>query len=313
MCESVKTGDQTMTDRDKLIEFLKPRTTEYPVWLTRVLELYDEYIAAGLADDGFISKITKDPKNIDMLLEGVWEMQLASSLTRAGYQPTKKPHGPDFKIEVEGRSVWIEAIAPTKGERGSPDTVPEQSAYGVVSEWPERQLLLRYTSAIKEKMEKQLKYLKAGIIDETDPYVIAISSICLSWMGAFRGVNQLPYAVTSLFAIGPIQLTFDRESGGMTQDYAHQPLLFNKNNAPIAADQFLNPAYRHVSAVLSVDSSIVHTGLPAQGHESVMVHNPLALAPLPLGIIGARTDYDVLQKNDPWAEIWELHPHENTA
>jgi hypothetical protein len=99
----------------------------------------------------------------------------------------------------------------------------------------------------------------------------------------------------------------------MTQDYAHQPLLFNKNNAPIAADQFLNPAYRHVSAVLSVDSSIVHTGLPAQGHESVMVHNPLAFAPLPLGIIGAQTDYYVPQGNDPWAEIWELHPHENTA
>jgi hypothetical protein len=46
-----------------------------------------------------------------------WEMYLAVTLMDAGFSLIKQAdEGPEFSIEIEGRRVWVEAIAPDGGQ-----------------------------------------------------------------------------------------------------------------------------------------------------------------------------------------------------
>ncbi len=70
--------------------------------------------------------------------------------------------GPDILIEKDAK-IWIEAIAPTKGEESSPDSVPP-TIYGEVQEHPSEQIILRYRSAIREKFDNKYHHYIDGKI-----------------------------------------------------------------------------------------------------------------------------------------------------
>jgi len=69
-------------------------------------------------------------------LQRYWEMYLAVALKDAGFTPVKlTDKGPEFFIEIDGRRVWVEAIAPGGGQ--GPDKVSEfplEEAFNVPTE-----------------------------------------------------------------------------------------------------------------------------------------------------------------------------------
>src|SRR3954469_17862188 len=71
-------------------------------------ELWARY--AHLADPHFLDEFP------NRFHQRFWEMYLAVALMDLGYSVTKESgKGLEYFVEVEGRKVWFEAIAPTAG------------------------------------------------------------------------------------------------------------------------------------------------------------------------------------------------------
>lgn len=108
-----------------------------------------------------------------------WEMYLTLGILQLGFQieTNKEDAGPDIRMMLgDSPSLWIEAVAPSKGE--ATDRVPDQEPNTVV-DMPRREGLLRLTQSISSKKEKFEHYIQESIIHENDPCIIALSACSL--------------------------------------------------------------------------------------------------------------------------------------
>lgn len=199
--------------------------------------------------------------------------------------------GPDFLLEVGGKRLWIEVICPT------PAGVPVdwlQIQVNKVTSMPHEAILLRWTSAIKEKSEKLVGsldgnvsgYLERGVVSHNDIYVIAVNG-CQLRHGPFTalyGISQFPYAAEAVFPIGPYQIHIDRETL-KTVGHGHQQrfTIQKPNGASVPSHVFLDLRYRSVSAVWAVDFN--GYGVIGNPEPSALIHNPNAANPLPHGFL----------------------------
>jgi len=87
---------------------------------------------------------------------------------RIGLKPIPSHEGPDLLIEHQSGKIWIEVICPMP--TGLPSDWLEQTAGKAVNH-PHEAILLRWTSAIKEKAEKLLGNANTGYRMLTDPNV----------------------------------------------------------------------------------------------------------------------------------------------
>ena len=122
-----------------------------------------------------------------------WEMYLGCVLLKQGL-PLKKSSskGPDICIQHGENKVWVEAVAPTRGETGNPNSVLEMEyeelrfnletgealpLTGAGYTPDEEKIKLRYLGpAIRHKNNNIQKYIDDGIISPSDPMLIAINS-----------------------------------------------------------------------------------------------------------------------------------------
>ena len=162
---------------------------------------------------------------------------------------------------------------------------------------------MRWTSAIKEKAEKLIGsqdgkvpgYLKKDIVTSNEAYVIAVNGCQLrsGKNGAFPelyGISQFPFAAEAVFPIGPIEVSINKETG-KTIGHGHQHRFFvkNHNNAQVPVYTFLNPRFKPISAIWSVDldgSSVIGNPEP-----TAVIHNPYAQNPIPVGCLPADSEY----------------------
>jgi type I restriction enzyme S subunit len=187
--------------------------------------------------------------------------------------------GPDIKI---GEGIWIEAISPTQGANDNPNRVADIvmcEAHQVVGKLIE----LRYTAAVVEKFDKYRSYLEKGIIQDNEPYIIALNS---SQIPHAELDDRIPRIAKSLLAIGSEYVTFDRETHKYIDTGHHyQQSIRKKNGSEVSTDTFLDPNYAGVSAVLYSNSDPVNrAGSDGQGY--LLVHNPLAKNPIEEGFLG---------------------------
>src|SRR5437879_13909766 len=60
-----------------------------------------------------------------------WELYVGCTLIQHGFVPKKvSDEGPEFYVEIGGKKIWIEAIAPEPGQ--GPDAVPPPPSGGVI-------------------------------------------------------------------------------------------------------------------------------------------------------------------------------------
>ena len=109
------------TFKDQLYNDIRDITDiEYFVNLRQDLEsLWQDY--SPYADPGFRESMPLD------INARVWEMYLTCALLerQLPVKPKQSADGPDVLIEQGVSRVWIEAIAPSGGDEGNPDRVPE--------------------------------------------------------------------------------------------------------------------------------------------------------------------------------------------
>ncbi len=239
------------------------------------------------------------------------EAFLAECLRSHGINPLPaRLKGPDFLILKDDKKIWIEVICPEP--KGIPrDWLKRPSGTHCVK-FPYQAISLRWTSALKEKAEKLLGtadgrlegYIAKGIVGPTDAYVIAINGCQLHDCG-FSGVNGIstfPFAVEIAFAIGPQQIHIDTETFNQVgRGYQHRPIIINSNGSPVPADSFLNPRFNPISAIWAVD--IDGTSAIGNREPMVVVHNPNATNPIPIGFLPAELEYVATRINDEQLEL----------
>jgi hypothetical protein len=104
-------------------------------------------------------------------------MILAKILKSEGHTLKSTNCGPDFVVEEQERKIFIEAICPGPGAESNPNTVlPIEYRASIAQPAPIIQIVLRICSALKEKKQKYVQYLKQGVVSEGDICIIAISS-----------------------------------------------------------------------------------------------------------------------------------------
>ncbi|MDD2325535.1 MAG: hypothetical protein PHW63_06005, partial [Alphaproteobacteria bacterium] len=137
------------------------------------LSLYEKH--KEHLDAHFVSEIcTGEMQKIDAR---VWELLLCEYFTEQKLDFISPDHGPDFKIQsITGKTIWVEAICPniqlSKDEKviNYLRRSEEQSEFVEV---PEENLDLVITSAMKEKNDKFIKYIKEAVVGEGDIMLIA--------------------------------------------------------------------------------------------------------------------------------------------
>lgn len=273
-----------------------------------------QFIHSGLADPKFESELTGDSET------AFWSSMSEALVYRklGGKQFLKRRKigvGPDFLLEMNGKRVWLEVICPT------PAGIPEnwlEIQFDSATSMPHEEILLRWTSAIKEKNEKlvgnrdgkQKGYLQKGLVNQQDIYVVVVNGCRLRHgpFSALTGISQLPYAVEAVFPIGPYQVRFNKDTlETLDTGHSYRPAIRKSSGSSVPSYAFLEPWYSMVSAVWAVDFN----GCSCIGNTepSVVVHNPNAQNPLPLGFLPADEDFVARSISEDLMELDRIKSH----
>jgi len=256
--------------------------------------LLEEYRNSGLASPNLDNELmTQEHKKFWSI---IWEACLYRHLKSLGFafdmNKARKSgqNGPDFSVISSGKKIWVEAIVPEP--IGISEEYLRTPSYNPTKleckTEPHEKKLLRWTSAIKEKKEKFAKYIRDGVISKNDCTIIAVNSCCLQDF-AFddSGISGLPYVVEATFPIGPRAIPLNRQGQQVAPEQnLWRSVLLNKNDAPVPTNNFFDENYKHISAVLGTHQR----GMFNEQLHLSLVHNPLAVNPLPEKIMSATNE-----------------------
>lgn len=304
---------------NRVEDFLADKFRNNTKLINCLVDLYRRYEEWDLKDTKFDKDFT-DGRD-DHFYAYLWEMLLASHLKDIGLEIGSADEGPDYRVSLTDQTIWVEAICPSPS--GLPNDWLRMPESGEVWTFPHEEMVLRWTAALKEKKEKLIGrpeldritdeevvkpgYVAKGIVGQDEPYVIAVCSCRLgrSEFDTYVGISQLPFAVEAVFPVGPIEVAINRETMETIDiRHSHRVRIGKPSGAEVRTDSFLNPDYAGVSALLGSSA-----GLNAVcGNEApiVVVHNPLAKNPLPVGIFGADQEYVATDMGD-YYELRDLN------
>lgn len=282
------------TRRSQMIELinnmLAKRFPKGPVLREFLSPILSEFIDSGSCDANTLTELQSD--NEQQFWSKTWEALLYRRLKLLGGVVRGGGAGPDFHVTLPSLEFFVEATVP------APEGIPEEW-FSEVAECsvPFDEILLRWTSSIRDKNLQHQQHVKRGSVAEDVPFVIAINA-CRLQMPGFSdevGVSQWPYAVEAVFPIGPLAVPVDRTTGKLGDTYQSVRFSITKGgNVSIPTDSFLRDEYSDVSAIVGCsgyyvppDANPDWEGLP----HMCVVHNPRAKNPLPHGWLPGATEY----------------------
>jgi hypothetical protein len=234
-----------------------------------------------------------------------WEMYLACSLMECELElmPRDKEKGPDLCLQLNKSRVWIEAVAPSGGQ--GPDAITERAlnpnevdCFSV----PEKQIILRYLSSIKEKQERYTAYLEDGTISPSEPYIIAINGRRVPYSYSDSD-DEIPIIVKAVLPFGQyvVKVDFDKNEI-VDQRYTYRAHVEKANKAKVATRFFLDRESSGISGILFSNSDLLNR--PQQlGADFIYIHNPLASNHLPRGWCPTGQEYR-LENNILCVHMW---------
>lgn len=243
-------------------------------------ELWAQY--EPYADTNFRTEFAKQPD------ARFWEMYLTVVLLDAGKRvvpreklpKAQRDEGPDICIPKCKRRIWIEAIAPDRGEPDNLDSVPDlfaASAEGQAQD-ARRQVELRITSSLLKKRDVFETYRAKGIVGENDSCIVAISAGQFSLQAADTG---LPHAVTAVYPFGEEHFALDPASPkvlSLGHDYSPEIRRLANVDEPIPRSAFQHEHFAGVSGVIWSLRSIGN--FQGQTDDLMYVHNHVAQKPM---------------------------------
>ncbi len=240
-----------------------------------------------------------DPNFKDMIQTDfhgtVWQLYSTWAFLKRGRSSLKKAsaHGPDIVLED---GTIIEAVLANRGT--GPDKPFAWSDVKPISDkdgikiypvrsmpYPDPQIILRITNAIKVKLDQRDRWIADGIVTSSQPFVVAVNAGLLDEAKDAYGGS---YAARTAFALGNdvLVVPYDDEkgTGNIDKSYSkieHKPAVEKSSGSPVKSDLFLNAQYSHLSGILF---SPFHIGNVVQlGHfnDLEFVSNGFSTNPLP--------------------------------
>ncbi|MGE3610727.1 MAG: hypothetical protein AB7I27_14135 [Bacteriovoracaceae bacterium] len=215
-----------------------------------------------------------------------WEMRLFDLFKINNFVLRKtKATGPDICFSHGKQIVWCEAIAPNVTALASPvvidspNDVPE--FFHDVTYGEEESLIMKVTSAFKEKSEKMKKYIEQTIIPDNEPTIIAINVSNVRDADIMEDYN-VPIVAQSLFGIDKQTISipvFDGEGnriidGERKVTYPERRAVKKKADVLIPTTAFLGPENEHISAVIYSSKRLLDTPRDSKG--LIVLINPFA-------------------------------------
>jgi hypothetical protein len=234
-----------------------------------------------------------------------WEMRLACALLESGHKLLKtKQKGPDLRIEGDV-PIWVEAVAVEAGDRVDRVLSAEERRDNTMRHerpeisWSgdppsEESIILRCTSAMRDKIKKIREYKQCGIIKDADPVVIAINIGKIDENAYFSTAPPPSIFIKSFFGIDEMHISCVPDSGkGLRCWYPSRPEILKASGSPVSTQLFLGDEAKDVSGVLGSCVSIFHASSNEQGllPDFIQVNNPSAIAPHKRGTIRLGTEY----------------------
>lgn len=216
------------------------------------------------ADSNFLTEIKTN------FHQRSWEMYVGSVLLEKGLTIKSEDKGPDFIVDND---LYIECVAPTKGNLGKPDSVPEMFVALTpeeirVQDVPFDKIILRITGAVKDKALAQYeKWKSKKWFDPKAPFIIAINT------GDLAHVEDpsMPNVLKALFGFQFLQINIKT---GAT-NFSHRDRVEKSNNESVSVNYFINEDFSFVSGVLFSDKSVLNHPKNI-GEDCMFVNNPFA-------------------------------------
>ena len=271
------------------------------------------WFAVRYGDHNFMQELTGTPEKY---VQRISEILIAHKMRRAGYKIIAKGKGPDFFVEKNGTSFWIEVVCPES--KSIPDdyiSQVNQSPDGLLAV-PWNDILLRWSNSIDQKAKKLLGhhgndfqgYISKGLVKPEQPYVIAINARQLR--GAlgigFNGMSTRPCAVEALFGIGQAILahvpnldsTMPTQKKNAELTNLQRTAITKNNGSWVDTTSFFSPEFRAISAVWAMDIDESELLLEPKVHgisraywASAGIFNPLAANPISPGSLPTHEDW----------------------
>ena len=311
--------DSNFASEDKELKHLLANTSRGQVIRNFIEDMWRDYYPRVRTEErAFRGDLKEQPH------ARLWEMYLAVALEKCGFDLADKTRkGPD--IQICDPTVWVEAVGSTDGDKGNksaqpvsgiPEILPSGSMWGGP---PEDQIILRCLASIKEKKNKlcgyddrkgkhHQGYIEKGIVNDTDPYVIALNTYKTSFaqFDHQHTPNHLPMIVKTVFGYGETVLLQLYPTDGLSApissdrfDYIYRPHV---KGTEVLTDIFFQEEYSEISALIvsKVGFWTWHHGIPSSLSENfILVHNPLARNRLPNGWL--KSGHEI------WIEQGQLH------
>lgn len=238
-----------------------------------------------------VKNLVADPTFNKALLNGdkaafqqrYWEMLLAHHLMQIGVRVSHESSGPDFGFALDGRRIWIEAVAPDRSQ--DIDNLYKLEAENRSAWFKADIFYLRWTQAIIEKINKFTIYINQGRIRAGDICIIAVNSGILGSLG-MTGKSTYPILIDVVFGVGAEYVTIDQYSSVVIdQGYRIEPTVAKTNRSTVPKNIFMDKKSSYISAILACGST------PEIWTPFIIAYNPLADNPLARGRIGADWEY----------------------
>lgn len=170
---------------------------------------------------------------------------------------------------------------------------------------PDNQILM-VTNSMNTKNIQYKKYIKNGIVSESDYKIIAVSTCMSKLAGDFDKIDT-PIVFKALLGIGSIAIKIpiytDKNVFTKQNEIIHtyNDNILKRNNkqetVPVSTKGFLTEDYQNISAIIySTDKY----QCPEQGHPKnlLILHNPNAAIKIPLGLFKNIKEYYVTKEGD---------------
>lgn len=156
-----------------------------------LISAYKAFSESNYSDNHYTKEIHS--KDLNKSAQRLGEALLFERLAHADLKPTSEPEGPDFKVIINDKTIWLELITPSAGDDLKINELftshdPLWPCPHNTSELLDR-TLLRVSSAIANKLKVYERYLEKNIVQPEDPLIIVVNDALLCPDTYFYGIS----------------------------------------------------------------------------------------------------------------------------
>ncbi|PJZ64074.1 hypothetical protein CH371_20075 [Leptospira wolffii] len=222
--------------------YVLTRDDEYRKDIKQIIQgVWNDLIESNLIGDN-IEKFVKDAqKNFH---GAIWQLELTYLLKQKYSLVLPKEEGPDIIIEEAGERIIIDCVSSNISGENKIETL-----VGQVQILDKDKRKLRVIESITKKYIAYKKWVKKGIVTESDKFLIAVDTSNIP-EGSLVGYPDMNIMETVLSGAGDHFFVYNFETGDVTIQYDKQKEIKKKNGSLVTTNLFENQEFSDISGIV---------------------------------------------------------------